>query len=153
MLLDQKGDLLIRDTEGYAFGSYAVLTAQPDGELKRKTMEFMSFKNVLRVYYKRLPLAVIFARYGNAVEEYGAALESLRNAQGDLKIRFTDLEKDARALASAEPQTSFSHTAALLDEIAAEHNWSLLRDQAERHLEFHWSQSWPLKPRGCWLWV
>jgi 3',5'-cyclic AMP phosphodiesterase CpdA len=135
LLLDQKGDLLIQDKDGYAFGSYAVLLAQPDSELKRKTMEFMPFKNVLRVYYKRLGLASIFTRHGDAVGEYGAALENAYKAHGDLKIRLADLEKDARALASTDPQTSFSHTTALLDEIAAEQDWPLLRDQAGRHVD------------------
>src|SRR5437773_6617797 len=75
LLLDQKAELPIPEKNGYVFGSYAVLSAQPDSELKGKTKQFVAFKNVLRVFYNRISLAEIFARYGDAVANYAAALE------------------------------------------------------------------------------
>jgi hypothetical protein len=50
-------------------------------------------------------------------------------------IAMSDLEKDAQAIAATESQVSFSHTGALLEEIAAAGEWALLRTQAERHVD------------------
>ena len=75
LLLDRKSELPIPSQKGYVFGSFAVLSAQPASELRRKTIEFVAFKNVLRVFYQRVPLADIFARYGDAVGHYGMALD------------------------------------------------------------------------------
>jgi predicted phosphodiesterase len=135
LLLDQKSDLPIPAQNGFTFGSFAVLLAQPDGELRRKTVEFMAFKNVLAVFYNRLQLSEVFGKYGDAVWRYGAALEQTSNANPELKLRLGEQEKDAKAIAGAEPQKmSFSHTVALLAEIAAAGEWDQLRLLAERHV-------------------
>ena len=135
LLLDQKSELPIPAPNGYAFGSFAVLQAQPDGELRRRTMEFMAFKNVLRLFYKRLPLPDLFARYGDAVGRYGAALEESCNADSELKLRLAQQEKDATAIANTEPQADFSHTGTLLVELATAHEWEALRAHAKRHVD------------------
>lgn len=135
LLLDQKADLPIPDQNGYVWGSLAVLSSQPDSELKRKTMGFVPFKNALRVFYKRLPLADIFARYGDVVNQYGAVLEKECNTNTDLKSRLAVAEKDARSIAATTSESPFSHTVALLHEIATEQDWPQLRDYAERHLD------------------
>lgn len=135
LLLDQKSELPIPDQKGYVFGSLAVLSAQPLSELRSKTIEFVAFKNVLRVFYQRISLADIFARYGTAIAHYGTALEEECNAHPDLKTRLTDLERDAQAIAATQPQRSLSHTGVLLEEIAAAGEWALLRTQAERHVD------------------
>jgi hypothetical protein len=95
----------------------------------------MAFKNVLRVFYKRIPLSDLFARYGDAVGEYGAALDEICATYPELRSRLTDQERDAQTMASTEPLTSFSHTGALLAELATAHEWGLLRAQAERHVD------------------
>lgn len=133
LLLDHKADLPIPAQEGYVFGSLDVLRDQLDSELKRATMGFVPFKNVLRVFYKRAPLPDIFARYGNAVAQYGAALQKACEANTDLKSRLAAAEKDALAMATTAPASSFNHTVSLLDEIAAEQDWPQLRNLAERH--------------------
>jgi hypothetical protein len=48
LLLDQKSELPIAQNS-HVFGSFAVLLTQPDGELRRKTIDFMAFRNVLPV--------------------------------------------------------------------------------------------------------
>lgn len=135
LLLDQKSELPIPAQNGYTFGSLAVLLAQPDGELRRKTIEFMAFKNVLRVFYKRVPLCDVFAKYGSAVGHYGVALDDSCKAHPELMPRLAEQERDAMAIAGAEPQTSFSHTSALLAELAEAHDWDELRVQANRHAD------------------
>jgi hypothetical protein len=135
LLLDQKAELLIIGQNGHAFGSLAVLLAQPDSELKYKTAEFMAFRNVLRVFYTRVPLPDLFARYGDPVAQYGATLERMCAAHAALKDRLADHEKDAETMAATEPQDAFSHTAAMLADLAAAKEWVLLREQAERHIE------------------
>ena len=135
LLLDQKAELPIPAQDSYAFGSFPVLLAQPDGELRRKTVEFMVFKNVLRLFYKRVPISNLFARYGDGVRHYGAALEENCKAHLELKTRLDEQERDARVIATVEPQASFSHTIVLLAELAGTHEWDLLRAQAERNLD------------------
>ncbi len=134
LLLDHKSDLPIPAQNGYTFGSYAVLQTQPDSQLKRKTADFMAFRNALRVLYKNVSLLDIFALHGSAVGEYGATLKDICNAQPSLKARLAEQEQDAQMLAGAEPPESFSHTGALLAELANAQEWGLLRPHAQRHL-------------------
>jgi hypothetical protein len=112
----------------------AVLQAQPDTDLKSKTINFMVFKNVLRVFYKRIPLSEIFGRYGVAVEQYGNILEEICNSQPEFKARLAEREKESQMLGSGAPQEAFPNTVALLEQLATEHEWTLLREQAERRL-------------------
>lgn len=135
LLLDQKADLPIPAQNGYVLGSFNVLRDEPDSELKRTTMGFIPFKNVLRVFYKRLPLADIFARYGDAVGQYGTTLENACIVNAELKSRLADAEKDALAIAATTQGSPFSHTVALLDEVAVAQDWPQLRDLSERHLD------------------
>jgi len=135
LMLDQKAEILIPAQNGHTFGSFAVLQAQPDTDLKRKTTDFMNFRNALRVLYRRVPLSDIFARHGEAVGRYGTTLEELCNAQPTLKARLAEQENDAQMLAAAEPSEFFSHTGALLAELAAAQDWGPMREQARRHLD------------------
>jgi 3',5'-cyclic AMP phosphodiesterase CpdA len=135
LLLDQKTEFPIPAPNGYIFGSFALLQGLPDSDLKRKATGFMTFRNALRVLYKRVALAKIFDQHGVAVREYGAALEDLCNTQSAVNTRLADYEKDAQMLAAAEPSKSFSHTAALLVELAEVQEWAHLREHAQRHLD------------------
>jgi predicted phosphodiesterase len=136
LLLDQKVEFPIAGQKGHVFGSFALLLDQPEDELQRKTMEFVAFKNVLRVLYGRVTLHDLLAQYGSVIKEYGAALDKRCIEDTDLKARLADREKDAKAMSAAEPQQpTFSHTVALLAELANAREWSELRTQAERHAE------------------
>lgn len=136
LLLDQKLEFPIAGQKGHVFGSFALLLDQPEDELQRKTIEFVAFKNVLRVLYNRVALPDLLAEYGNVIKEYGATLERRCIADTDLKVRLDDREKDAEAMSAAEPQQpTFSHTVALLAELAEAREWSELRVQAERHAD------------------
>jgi hypothetical protein len=135
LLLDQKAELPIPAQNGYTFGSYSALQGLSDSELKRKTADFMTFRNALRVLYKRVPLSDIFVRHGDTVGQYGDALKELCNADSALNVRLAAQENDARMLANAEPCESFPHTGALLTELAAAQDWDLLREHAQRHVD------------------
>jgi len=136
LLLGKKSDLPISAPGGnHVFGSYDVLLAESDDELRRKTLNFMAFRNLLRVFYNRVPLSDILNQYGNTVQLYGDALEDRCNADPKLRPRLNEQEKDARTIGSAEPQTSFSHTGALFEELAEAREWGQLRIQAERHMD------------------
>lgn len=134
LLLDQKTELPVRGASGYAFGSMAVVRDQPDGSLKRATTQFMALRNVLRVHYKRLSLADILNQFGDALVQYGTELEGASKADGELKARLGALDQDARSIAATTPASGFSHTLALLQEIAHEQDWAGLREQAARHI-------------------
>jgi hypothetical protein len=134
LLLDAKTEILIPAPNGHIFGTFAVLQTQPDSDLKRRTAAFMATRNVLRVFYSRLPLAELFGRYGDALGQYGALLDDLCGAQAELKARLAEREMDAKMLAAAEPHGSFSYTVSLFEQLAAEQAWDLLREQAERHV-------------------
>ncbi len=135
LLLDAKSEIPILGLNGYAFGSFAVLRAQPEGDLKSKTISFKSFSNLLRVFYGRVELVDLLARYGEPVARYGAILQEIGGSQEDLKARLVDQEKDARMNAEAEPEKGLSHTSALLASLSAEGDWVSLREHAARHLE------------------
>jgi hypothetical protein len=134
LLLDQKAELPILTQNHQTFGSFAVLETQPESDLKHKTAAFMAFRNALRIFYKRIPLAEIFERHGEAIEQYGAALEEICNAHPVFRDRLAEQETDAQILASTRPKESFSHTDALLIELATAQDWDLLRRHAERHM-------------------
>lgn len=135
LLLNQKAELPIPARNGYTFGSYDLLQAQDDGELKRKALAFTTFRNALNVLYKRIDLSDLLAKHGAVVVEYGTALLALRAEQPGLKARLDEYERDARALADTEPQDWSSHTDALLAELAEAGDWALLREQAQRHTD------------------
>lgn len=136
LLLDQKLEFPIASQKGHVFGSFALLLDQPEDELQRKTIAFAAFKNVLRVHYNRVTLHDLLAQYGNVIKEYGASLGKRCTTDADLHARLDDREKDARAISAAElQQPTFSHTVALLAELAEAREWSELRAQAERHAD------------------
>ena len=135
LLLDQKAEVPVPTATGFAFGSFAVMEGAAESDLKHRTAGFKAFRNALRVLYQRVPLPEIFQRHGTAVAQYGAALTELSAAHAPLRTRLDALEADARALAAIEPPESFSHTIAMLGEIAGAGDWALLREQAERHAD------------------
>lgn len=135
LLLDQKAEFLISAQNDCIFGSFDVIQDLPDSDLKLKTSEFMAFKNVLRVFYKRVSLPDIFARRGVAVEQYGDVLRQLCSMDSALESRLAIQEEDAKRLATTEPHEGFSHTVILLKELAVAEDWMLLRDRAQRHVD------------------
>jgi predicted MPP superfamily phosphohydrolase/uncharacterized protein (DUF924 family) len=135
LLLDQKTDLPIPAQSGHTFGSFGVLQNLPDCDLKHKTANFITFRNVLRVLYKRIPLLDILAQHGAVVRLYGDALMELSDSDSALKDRLTEQESDAQMLASTEPRKLFSFTGDLLLELADAQEWDLLREHAQRHVD------------------
>jgi predicted phosphodiesterase len=136
LLLDQKLEFPIASPKGHVFGSFDLLLDQPEDELQRKTIAFAAFKNVLRVLYSRGKLHDLLAQYGNVIKEYAATLEQRCITDADLRARLDDREKDAVAMSAADlQQPTFSHTLALLAELAEGGEWSELRAQAERHAD------------------
>ena len=146
LLLDQKADVPIPTGAGYAFGSFAVLDAGPDSEMKTRAAAFKAFRNALRVLYPRVSLTRIFQLHGAAVAAYAARIAALSQRHQGLQTRLHALESDALALAAIEPPESFSHTIDMLNDIATGGEWALLRQQAQRHLDSP-SQSTALEAR------
>lgn len=134
LLLDQKAELPVPGNAGYALGSFALMQGLPDSDLKRKTVDFMNFRNALRVLYRKGGLDDVFARHGDAVAQYGAALQEICGTDAALKARLADQENDARALAGTELSRPFAHADSLLSDLAAAGEWGLLREQAQRHM-------------------
>ncbi len=135
LLLNQKAEIPIPTAAGFTLGSFAVLEAEPHSDYKSRTTAFTAFRNALRVLYPRVPLARIFQAHGTAVAEYGAALAALAQTHHGLTTRLDALEVDARGLAGIEPAEFFSHTIAMLTEIANARDWVRLREQAARHCD------------------
>jgi hypothetical protein len=133
LLLEQKAEILVPAPGGHTLASLAVMETLPDGDLKTRSVEFFAFRNALRILYGREPLDEIFRIHGDAVVRYGATLVELVAPQPTLKTRLDEQEEDARLLAGVEPTSSFSNTLDLLHELAAEHEWDILREQAGRH--------------------
>ncbi len=134
LLLDQKSEVPIPAQKSYTFGSFAVLQDQTNSRLRTLTFAFMTFRNVLRVLYNHIPLAEIFLKHGDLVQEYGSFLERLCEENPALNARLREQENDAKLLATSEPSEDFSHTTALMDDLAVTEDWGLLSEQAERHI-------------------
>jgi hypothetical protein len=112
----------------------SVLLAQTESDYKCKTEQFVIFKNVLRVMYKRMPFADIFSAHGNAVTAFDQTLKDAAAADAALAARLDDLERDARAIALAGPLAPFTYTVMLFEDLSMSGDWPLLRMQAERHV-------------------
>ena len=132
ILLGKKKDLPIPTQNGYVFGSIEVMQDQPVGSLKNKTLEFVTFTNILRVLSDSTSLDHILREYGESVEQYGQELISICALNTELWDRLKSHNRDSQVLAGSEPQESFSHTLNLFEELADCQDWGLLREQAER---------------------
>ena len=133
LLLDRKSEVLVPVERGHTFASFTVLQESDDSDLKRKTSDFMIFRNALQVLYKRLNLSEIFARHGAVVTAYGAILHDICDADSTLTSRLDDQQINARSL--ADTPSGLVHTSALLRTLADEQDWNILRNQAQRHLD------------------
>jgi predicted phosphodiesterase len=134
LLVEAKAEVPIVAGKTYAFGSIELMEDQPASELKAATIAFMKTRNPLRLMGKGMTLDDFLSRYGDAVERFGRVLGEISEANA-LRARLDEREADARALAGAEPLKPFAHTLALLRELATAQEWTLLHEQAERHLE------------------
>jgi predicted phosphodiesterase len=135
LLLEAKSELPIPTQSGHTFGSFALLRAQANSELQLAAVNFMAFRNVLRVFYGRISLADIMAKYGEAVDLYGKMLAKISGLQPDVNDRIIKLENDSQVLAATQAQVPFSHATALFEQLVEEEEWDLLREQAGRHLQ------------------
>ena len=135
LLLASKSELPVPVFDGHTFASFEVIEAMTDSDLRHKTVDFLTFRNALLVLYGRELIEEIFHQHGDTVIAYCAALAELGAAQPSLRTRLDAQEQDALLLAAVKPRSSFSHTTALFLELADAHEWALLRQQAERHID------------------
>ena len=135
LLLGQKSDILITTQNNYTFGSFAVLQAEPTSDLQEKTANFMKFKNLIPVLYKRNSFEKIFYQYGYMIGEYESILEQICNAQPTIRNRLLEYENDARKLVNFDLSGHSPHIANFLHTLANERDWEILREQAQRHLD------------------
>ena len=137
LILKHKTDLVTPVELGYSFASYSVLQELPSSELKERTEAFLKFQNVLHVLYQKVSLSEIFNQHGELVAEYDTILRRLCKEDRTLRTRIDLLERDAQVLAATSAKTPFSHSTALLTELAAEQDWVQLQNLAQRHMESH----------------
>lgn len=135
LALSQKAEFPIASQNRYTFGSLHLLRTLSDNDLKQATIEFMTFTNILHVLYNRKSLSEILEHYGYSIRKYGKVLMVACENDSALRERIENYDEDCRFLADNEPQEAFSHTLQLLDELAADKAWSMLREQAERLLD------------------
>jgi predicted phosphodiesterase len=132
LLLGQKAEVPVAGPTGYVFASVAVLEAQPEDDLHRKTIEFLRFRNVLRVFVGRVSLQTLLQRRGQAVRVYGDELKARCAGDSELAARVSGHDGDVRRLLASQPKVTYAVD--LLADLAAAQEWGLLRDQAERQL-------------------
>lgn len=135
LLAEAQAEVPIVAGKTYAFGSIELLEDQPSGELRAATAAFMRIRNPLRLFGKGMTLDDFLSRYGDAIDRFGKVLGEIAEANSLLRARLDEREADARALGGAEPLNPFAHTLALLRELATAQEWTLLHEQAERHLD------------------
>ena len=133
LILDKKDEFLISAGGIHTFGPFKMMNLA-DEESRSLTAEFMRFRNVLRILYGRDSLQAIFESYGKLIESYGETLVDKCGADPGLWRRLEDYNSDMRVGQDAQVQSPFSHTVNLLDKLAEEGEWPLLREVARRHL-------------------
>jgi hypothetical protein len=134
LLLEMQAEVPIPSDASFFFGSLDLLMRQPNSDLKVRTLSFIAVGNLIRLFFDRLSLADILRRHGEAIGHYSEMLQHLCESNSDLRDKLTGRESDAQTLAGVEPLQPFAHTIALLDQLKAEEDWNVLRDQAERHI-------------------
>jgi len=134
LLLGKKSEVPVPTGPSYTLASVATFEGVADSDLKRETLGFLAFRNVLRVLYGREDLATILATRGDDVVIYAATLSGLCEADASLQARLDRQEADARSLAAIGPAEPFSHTRDLWQDLADAHEWDRLREQVEPHI-------------------
>ena len=133
LILGKKTEIPIPiNQSSHTFGSFDAMQSLGDVDLKRKTNQLMTFRNVLRVMYNRESLTDILTRHGDLIGEYGEVLTKECQIDSMLQERLEELNEDARSLDSTEPQGQFPHSLDMLEDLATSQEWTLLRQQAER---------------------
>ena len=136
LALGKKNEVLISTSEPFPFGPSEIIPDLADGELAHKTNDILNFKNVLTLLYGRASLSEILAQHGHLIVEYGKALILEYDENPVVRSRLENYDRDCQVLADDKRQVTFSHTISLLTELAEAHDWSRLREQAQRRLSF-----------------
>lgn len=132
LLLERKSEVPMVASTGYVFAAVAVLEAKPVDELCGQTIAFLRFRNALRLFANRMPLAQLIAERGQAVKAYGSALRARCTANGELAARVRQHDADIRNMIAAQPVVAYG--VEVLNDLAAAQDWALLRQQAARQL-------------------
>ena len=135
LLLEVQAEVPIAVGGSYAFGSLELLKDQRDDELKVAATSFIALRNPLRLLAANMQIADFLTEYRGSVDLFGRVLMETCAADSTLREELLRREDTARSLAGIEPAKPFGHSLTLLQELAREEEWQLLREQAERHLE------------------
>ena len=134
LLLDMKAEVPVPTGASYTMASLAAMEATGHAALNSATLDYLAFRNVLRVLYGREGLAAILAAHGAPVSTYAARLSALCETDACLRARLDGQEADARSLAAVGPAEPFLHTRDLWQDLADAHDWETLRAQVEPHI-------------------
>ena len=136
LILDYKAEIVITSHSGSTMASLQFVQQSPTGtDLREETIAFFGFRNVLRVLHGRSSIEAIVRGHSRAVRRYSVALSTLCTTDSSLRNRLDEQEEDAHRLATIQPQSAFAHTLDLLAELASAHDWGLLCEHAERHVD------------------
>lgn len=134
LLLEKKLEVPVPTGSMHTLASLAAFESIADSDLKRETLGFLAFRNVLRVLYGREDLAVILTTHGAAVMTYAAKLSALCESDASLQTRLDWQNSDARSLAAMGLSEPFSHTRDLWQDLADAHEWDMLREKVEQYI-------------------
>ena len=134
LVLGRKAELPIPTTDGYTFGSFELFRDLVKGDLNSKTVDFMKFRSVLRVFFGRQPLSNILTEYGSSVLQFGEALIAASSIDVSLRQRLVEHNNDSETVAGQRSRGGFAYTYDLLRELAECQDWQQLRDRAERYV-------------------
>ena len=134
LILGQKSDFPVPDSDPPVFASIDVVQSLPDSDLKILAIDLGVFRNVLKVLYGRKRLDRILRDYGDMLGRCAAVLGERCIAVPSLEDRIDELNEDARRIAGLDPLKTFKHTHDLFSELAEYGEWELLNAQAKRHV-------------------
>ena len=136
LALGKKNEVLISTSDPCTFGPYDVMQDLAESTFTQQTNDFMNFRNVLAILYGRVSLPEILTQHGHLIVDYGEALTLEYRRNPVVLSRLESYDRDCQVLADGAPQVAFAHTISLFTELAKDHDWPMLREQAQRRLNF-----------------
>ncbi|MXZ01839.1 hypothetical protein F4Y93_14795 [Candidatus Poribacteria bacterium] len=134
LVLGQKSEFPIAGSDEPMFASIEVVRSMPDSSLKDMATDLIRLGNLLKVFYGQEPLDHILSRHAAMFAGHAPTLMAECAAKPRLGERLDELDRDAQRLAGLEPKKPFQHTYDLFDELVAQGEWDLLKEQATRHI-------------------
>ncbi len=134
LLLGYKSEFPFHLVPSFIFVNISVLEKQPDGEFKSKTIHFIQFQNLLKIFnIKNTPLEILL-KHGEGVQAYIELINRYAKTNYEFLSQLKEREVETRKFSRIEPKSRYSHTFDLLMDFKENQEWDNLKQLSERHV-------------------